>query len=262
MKEQILEHLPAECPWRDTLYWFDTVTSTNDLAKDMAKNNAHNGTIILSGHQSAGRGRMGRSFSSPDGKGIYLSLILRPQCPPEKLMHLTCAVGVAACDAIEEVAGVRPGIKWINDLVLGKKKLGGILTELSTRQGLVDNAVVGIGINCSQKTEDFPAEIRDIAISLEDFAATPVDRSKLIAALISHLHQMNTQLFLKDFITPYRKDCITLGQEISVVAGEDISHGKAVDLDAQGGLIVQYSDGTCKTVNAGEVSIRGMYGYV
>ncbi len=262
MKEQILECLPAECPWRDTLYWFDTVNSTNDLAKDMARNNAQNGTIILSGHQSAGRGRMGRSFVSPAGKGIYLSLILRPQCPPKKLMHLTCAVAVAACDAIEEVTGVRPGIKWINDLVLGKKKLGGILTELSTQQELVNYAVVGIGINCSQKAADFPEEIRDIAISLEEFTDTPVDQPKLIEALISHLYEMHTNLFSKDFMTAYRKDCITLGQEISVVTGENIIHGKAVDLDSQGGLIVQYPDGTCKTVNAGEVSIRGMYGYV
>ena len=262
MKDQILQNLPAECPWRDTLHWFDNISSTNEVAKQLAKENAPLGKLVLAGHQSAGRGRLGRSFSSPAGKGIYLSLILRPNCPPEKLMHLTCAVAVAACDAVEEVTGVRPGVKWINDLILGKKKLGGILTELTIEQGIVHSAVIGIGINCTQKQQDFPEEIQDIAISLESFTGKTVKLPQLAAALIRHLYKMNCHLFSNDFLSAYRADCITIGQEICVVSGGDISYGKAVDLDKQGGLVVACSDGTFKTVNSGEVSIRGMYGYV
>ena len=158
MKEQILTYLPAECPWGDTLHWFHTITSTNDVAKEMAKNGAPQGTVVVAGQQSSGRGRMGRSFSSPAEKGVYLSVILRPNCPAQKLMTLTCAVGVAMCNAVEQVAGVRPKIKWINDLILENRKLGGILTELCAEQGIVTYAVVGVGINCDQAAQDFPPE--------------------------------------------------------------------------------------------------------
>ena len=262
MKQKIQNFLPAECPWRDTLHWFTSLNSTNELAKTMAKNGAPEGTVVLAGHQSAGKGRLGRSFASPEGMGIYLSLLLRPDCPAERLMHLTCAAAVAACDAVEEVCGIRPSIKWINDLILGKKKLGGILTELCVEQGIVQYAVIGIGINCSQKTEDFPEDIQNIAISLESFTGKPVNQAKLIGSLVSHLYKMNCRLFSWDFMANYCRDCVTLGQEISIVRGDEISHGKAVGLDPQGGLIVAYADGSGEIVNSGEVSIRGMYGYV
>ena len=137
MKEKILSHLPAECPWRDTLHWYSRTDSTNTQAKKLAKQGAPQGTVLVAGNQSAGRGRMGRSFQSPDGQGVYLSVILRPNCAPAELMHLTCAVGVAMINAVETVCSIRPQLKWINDLVIGSKKLGGILTELSLAKGLV-----------------------------------------------------------------------------------------------------------------------------
>ena len=127
MKEQILQKIPTECPWRDTLYWYDTIDSTNNRAKELAREGAPHGTVVTSGCQTAGRGRMGRSFHSPEGLGIYLSVILRPNCPPDQLMHLTSCAAVAMCDAVQKVSGLRPGIKWVNDLILNKKKLGGIL---------------------------------------------------------------------------------------------------------------------------------------
>jgi BirA family biotin operon repressor/biotin-[acetyl-CoA-carboxylase] ligase len=262
MKEQILEFLPAECPWKDTLHWFTQVTSTNTLAKNMASQGAPHGTVLIADSQTGGRGRMGRSFASAQGKGIYMSVILRPQCPAKNLMHLTCAVGVAVCDAVEQVCGVRPGIKWINDLVLGKKKLGGILTELSIHQDFVQYAVVGIGLNCNQRAEDFPEEIRAIAQSLQDCTGKNIDIPRLTGAIISALWKMDLQLFHRDFMTDYKKDCITLGQDISVVQGAQVRYGQALDLTADGGLVVQFSDGTLETVQSGDVSIRGMYGYI
>ncbi len=262
MKEQILEHLPAECPWRDTLHWFSQVPSTNTLAKEMAGQGAPHGTVLIAGSQSGGRGRMGRSFASVQGKGIYMSVILRPRCSAEALMHLTCAVAVSICDAVEQVCAVRPSVKWINDLVLGKKKLGGILTELSIHQGAVQYAVVGVGLNCTQSLEDFPGEIRDIAQSLQDYTGKAVDIPKLTGAMINALWEMDKDLLSRDFMAAYKNDCITLGKEISIVRADDISHGKAVDLTADGGLVVCFPDGTQETVQSGEVSIRGMYGYV
>ena len=116
--------MTTECPWRDTLYWYDTIDSTNTRAKEMAKEGAPEGTVLIAGNQTGGRGRLGRSFSSPEGMGVYLSAILQPDCKAEQLMHLTCAAGVAACKAVEKAGGIYPGIKWINDLVCGKEKVG------------------------------------------------------------------------------------------------------------------------------------------
>ncbi|MBQ6840459.1 MAG: biotin--[Oscillospiraceae bacterium] len=131
MKQKILQKIPTECPWRDTLYWYDTIDSTNTQAKLLAQQGAPHGTVLIAGEQTGGRGRLGRTFESCAGMGVYLSVILRPNCAAEALMHLTCAAGAAMCEAVENVSGIRPGIKWINDLVVKKKKLGGILTELS-----------------------------------------------------------------------------------------------------------------------------------
>ncbi len=265
MKEQILSKLSAECPWRDTLHWFESIDSTNDEAKRMAKNGAPHGTVLIAGQQSGGRGRMGRSFQSPTGMGVYLSVILRPGCKPQELMHLTCVAGVAMCNAVSALTGQRPGIKWTNDLILQKRKLGGILTELSIdpKTGLTEYAIIGIGINCCQYTEDFPPELQSIATSLS-MAGVPVQPSDLAAAMICALADMDGSLFAEKavWMQIYRTDCVTLGQQIAVVLAQSVRHGKAVDVDDNGGLVVAFDDGQTETVTSGEVSIRGMYGYV
>ena len=137
-------------PWRQHIQWLESTESTNTLAKTLAAEGAPHGTVVIADRQTGGRGRMGRSFCSPAGKGIYMSVILRPQCSPRELMHLTCAAAVAACDAITSVTKLCPSIKWTNDLILNEKKLGGILTELSFSFGNENNfsAIIGIGINC------------------------------------------------------------------------------------------------------------------
>ena len=264
MKEQILSQMTTECPWRDTLYWYDTIDSTNTRAKELAKNGAPAGTVLIAGNQTGGRGRMGRSFSSPEGMGVYLSVILRPGCKAEELMHLTCAAAVAACKAVESASGIFPEIKWINDLVCGKEKLGGILTEMSVNtNGFVDWAVVGIGINCCQKKADFPTELQSMATSLLLQTGKPCPPALLAARLTEALYEINAVLFEKQQIMDiYRQHCVTLGQKVLVVRGEESAYGTALDLDQDGGLLVRFTDGTEKVVSSGEVSIRGMYGYV
>ncbi len=247
-------------PWLPNLVYLESIDSTNNYAKLLAQNGAAEGTVVLAGHQTGGRGRMGRSFSSPAGMGIYLSVILRPDCPAEELMHLTCAAGVAASDAVTDVTGQKPGIKWINDLVLSGRKLGGILTELSIDQGKVRWAVVGIGINCCQKPEDFPPEIRDIAISL---GLQEEQRATVATALICRLQEMNHQLSRRsEMMERFRSRCVTLGQEISILQGHQVLHGKALAVEEDGALTVRLHDGSMRSVSSGEVSIRGMYGYV
>lgn len=264
MKDQILFHLNAKCPWRDTLYWYDETASTNTRAKALAKTGAPHGTVVLAGSQTAGRGRMGRSFCSPGGMGVYLSAILRPNCTPDKLMHLTCAAAVAAAQAVETVSGIDPAIKWTNDLVVNGKKLGGILTELGLdSHGLVEYAIVGIGINCCQAIQDFPPELQSMATSVNAIGCNPTTPAEMAAALIETLWQTDKRLLTEKaaLMTAYKDRCMTIGQDVVLVRGEEHNYGRALDVDENGGLIVRFSDGQIRTVTSGEISVRGMYGY-
>lgn len=265
MKHQILSHLFPAYPWKEHFHYFPSIDSTNDHIRALAKSGAPHGTVVIAGHQTNGHGRRGRSFHSPDGAGIYLSILLRPQCSPQELMHLTCAAAVAMCDAVEASSGLRPGIKWTNDLVYGKRKLGGILTELGfTPKGALDYAIIGIGINCCQQEGDFPEEIRDMAGSLAMVTGQAIDRAKVAAAMMEALHQMDSQLLTDkaNIMERYRRNCITLGQDIVLVRGEEKRYGTALDIDQDGALLVRFDDGQVQTVNSGEVSVRGMYGYL
>ena len=263
MRQKIIQYLQESCPWQDSLLYFESIDSTNTRAKELAIQGAPHGTVLIADHQTGGRGRRGRSFHSPAGSGIYMSVILRPNCPPSELMHLTCAAAVALCDAVENSCDFRPGIKWTNDLVYGQRKLAGILTELGfNAQGLVDWAIVGIGINCTQEETKFPEEIRSIAGSLASVSGQTIDRAAVAAAMMDALYRMDlTQK--TEILNQYRTDCITLGKEISLVRADgNIHHGTALDIDEEGALMVRLLDGCMEIVNSGEVSIRGMYGYV
>lgn len=257
--------MKESCPWQDSLLWFDTIESTNTRARELAQQGAPHGTVLIADHQTGGRGRRGRSFHSPAGSGVYMSVILRPHCKPREIMHLTCAAAVAMCDAVEAAAGFRPAIKWTNDLVCGSRKIAGVLTELGFDNGAnVDFAVIGIGINCCQTESDFPEDIRSIAGSLSSVSAAKIDRAKVAAAMMDALYQMDKALLPEktQLLERYRRDCMTLGKEISLVRGDEVRHGTALDIDEAGALIVRFPDGKCETVNSGEVSVRGMYGYV
>ena len=264
MKQEILSHLSADYPWKEHFHWFPEIGSTNDHLRTLARQGAPHGTVLIADRQTNGHGRRGRSFQSLGGMGVYLSLLIRPDCAPTDLMHLTCATAVAMCNAVESAVSFRPGIKWTNDLVYRKHKLGGILTELGfTAQGKLDYAIIGIGINCCQKQTDFAEEIQSFAGSLSMITGNPVDRAKVAAAMMQALCQMDRDLLTKkdDMLESYRRDCITIGQEISLVRGEEIRHGLALRVDDAGALVVQFPDGSVEAVNSGEVSVRGMYGY-
>ena len=247
------------CPWQVQV--FEEVTSTNTLLKELGRQGAPAGTVLVADRQTGGRGRLGRTFLSPGGVGVYLSALIRPDCAPTELMHLTCAVAVAMCDAVETAAGLRPGIKWINDLVCGSRKLGGILTELSVDGADAEYAVVGIGINCCQKPEDFPADLQNTATSLSMVTGKAVDRAVLAAAMVDALHQMDLTE-KAPLMARYRADCVTLGKPVAIHKANDIFHGTALDVDPDGGLLVRLEDGSCCTVSSGEVSVRGLYGYI
>lgn len=266
MKQQILSVLPGDHPWQNTLICCDEIPSTNDMAKALAAQGAPAGTVVTASAQSAGRGRLGRSFHAPQGMGVYLSVILRPDCTPDKLMHLTCAVAEAMCDAVEGCCGLRPQIKWTNDLVAKGKKLGGILTELSLNPatGKVDWVVAGIGINCLQAPEDFPDDIASMATSLLYLTGKDILPGHLAGHMILALCKMDQCLLSRkaDILGAYRKDCMTVGNPVVLVRGDEKRYGTALDIDADGGLVVRFESGTVETVQSGEISVRGLYGYV
>jgi BirA family biotin operon repressor/biotin-[acetyl-CoA-carboxylase] ligase len=249
------------------LHCFDEIDSTNTYAKKIALTGAADGTVVVADCQTAGRGRMDRSFQSPKGKGIYLTVLLRPDLPPERLLPVTALTGVAVCKAIEEVCGARPGLKWPNDPVLGNKKVCGILTELSLEgeSGRVQYLVVGIGINVSQTAADFTPEVAEMATSLAAALGRPVSRPALAAALIRALDRLYGDLKagdLSEYLSVYRRDCVNLGKPVQLLSGEDRETVTAVGVDEDFGLVVRGADGTEKTVRSGEVSVRGLYGYV
>lgn len=264
-QREILGQLKGH-PWAPLVQILETVDSTNNLAKTLAAEGAPAGTVILAESQTGGRGRLGRSFLSPAGDGIYLSVILRPKTAPGELMHLTCATAEVMCDAVAQATGLRPGIKWTNDLVWGGRKLAGILTELSLEAelGQVQYAVVGIGINCQQEPTSFPPELHDMAGSLKMATGHPVDRNRLAAEMIRALSRLDSTLVSGRlaWMEGYRKDCVTLGRAVSIRRPDgEARWGQALDVDDWGALIVDFGQGP-ETIRSGEVSVRGLYGYV
>lgn len=242
----------------------ETVDSTNSYLKREALSGAPHGAVAAADCQSAGRGRMTRSFRSPPGKGVYLSILLRPQLPPGALMGVTGMTAVAVCRAVERAAGVRPGIKWTNDLVLNGRKLCGILTELAVEgeTGMTQSLVIGAGVNVSHTPEDFGPEVAQMATSLaqEGFAAS---RAQLAAAMIEELRNLSDALGgdVSPWVEAYRRDCVTLGRPVRLLWSDRQEQGHALDIDDQFGLIVRLPDGSETTIRTGEVSVRGLYGY-
>lgn len=254
------------CRVGSSLVCLDCVDSTNTLAKQQTAQGAPEGLVILSDRQTAGRGRAGRSFHSPAGCGLYLSALLRPTLPPEQLANFTAWAAVAVCDGVEATCGIRPQIKWTNDLVLNEKKLCGILTELVLNRatGVPDGLVVGIGINVNHRTEDFSEEIRSMATSLSMELGRPVDRTRLAAEVIRALDRIYARFPAEkaDCLERYRADCLTVGKAVRLITPTTSRDAVATGIDDDFRLLVAFPDGTQSAIETGEVSVRGMYGYV
>ena len=246
---------------------FASIDSTNDYLKRIAADGAPDGTVAVAAEQTAGRGRRGRSFQSAADQGVYLSALLRPQLGAGALLPLTGLCAAAMCSAVERVCAVRPKIKWTNDLVLNGKKLCGILTEMSleAETGRLQYLVVGIGVNVLHEAVDFSPEVAEIATSLQMQLGHPVSRPALAAAMIEGLDRLYTALKtgnLSAYLAAYRRDCVNLGKTVQLLGTQGRETVTAVGIDDEFGLVVRAADGTEKTVRSGEVSVRGLYGYV
>ena len=234
-----------------TLHCSEELPSTNDRARELADAGAAHGEVVVAESQTAGRGRRGRAWASPAGRNLYLSVILRPNLPPQRAPELTLVASVAACDACRK-AGVEVGIKWPNDLLVGERKVAGILTELSAEPDLVHWVVLGIGVNLNSGSGDFPADLRGVATSLSIERGQPVPRALFAAALLSELEQWLDRHAADGFgpvREAWRERSVTLGREVRVDAdGGEIS-GVAEDIDASGALLVRGRAGLVRVVS-------------
>ena len=240
---------------------YPELTSTNDKAKELANEGAADGTVILADSQSAGKGRRGRSFFSPPGSGLYLSVILRPRLTGELASRITSAAAVAAARAVEREAALPEGtvgIKWVNDLYIRDRKICGILTEaaLDLESGLLDYAVLGIGINTTPIS--FPEELRPIATSVSNECGHPVSRSALAACLLDELERELPGIGEAPpcrFLEESRRRSVVVGREVLVTKGEATFPARAVEIDDEGGLVVETAAGR-QTLRSGEVSVH------
>lgn len=253
------------------VYCYDSVDSTNEEAKRQALRGAPNGSLFIAEQQTGGKGRLGRNWQSPSGTGIWFSVLLRPGALPGgvrlplQIAATTLLAGEAVCAAI--CARSRAGsasqaqIKWPNDVLIGTKKVCGILTEMSAEIERVEFVVVGIGINANNS--DFPEELRQKATSLRMEQDAPVRRIPLLQEILRGFELLlkeNAASLTPAFLERYKRDCVTLGRRVSFQRGRVPVSGTAADISPEGELIVRMEDGSLETVCSGEVSVQGIYG--
>lgn len=228
--------------------------STNRVAKELARSGAPEGTLVVAERQSDGKGRLGRSFFSPEG-GIYMSMVLRPRISAENALLVTTCAAVAAARGIERVSGCTAGIKWVNDIFIKGRKVCGILAEagLSAESEYPDYVVLGIGINV--KKQSVPEELKNIVGCLEDMTTGPILKEELISMVWEEFGGLYETLSTAVYMEEYKERSILLNREVTVLAAEGDYRAVAKDIDKKGHLIVE-REGTEITLSSGEVSVR------
>ncbi len=238
----------------------DSVDSTNDYLKKLGSKGAESGTVVLAREQTAGKGRLGRVWHTKKDDGIALSLLLRPELAPTEITSITPLSGLAVCRAINDFCMLDSRIKWPNDIIIGNKKLVGILTEMSAEFDKVDYTVTGIGINVGHTV--FPEEIAHKATSILLETGRHIDRNKLVASVLEHLEQelvLNRCLLSGEALSDYQNLCATIGRQVTFMRSNRSISGMAVSISNSGELEVMLSNGTIVTVNSGEVTVQGIY---
>ena len=233
----------------------ERLDSTNNRAKALAAGGAVHGTTVIADSQSGGRGRMGRSFFSPEHSGVYMTCVLRPDFAPEQAGLLTSMAAVATAQAVEGLAGADVKIKWVNDLYMGRKKICGILSEagFGMETGRLDYAVVGIGVNVNRM--EFPPELADIATSIGNETGAAPDRNRLAAEILNRLEALYPQMESGAFLEESRRRSNVIGREVTVIEGGRQYAARAIDIDGRGRLVVETEKGRA-ALGSGEVSLR------
>ena len=246
------------------VFFYEKTDSTNCRARELAEQGVAEGTLAAAECQEAGKGRRGRSWSSPPGTGIWMSLVLRPELEPSRASMLTLTAALAVTAGIRKVCGLEPQIKWPNDIVLSGKKVCGILTEMSTELEAIRYVILGIGINVNM--EAFPEEIAATATSLFFETGTRWKRSELIAAVMQAMEGYYGRFLqtgdLSGLMDEYMAQLANQNRQVQVLAPAGAYGGICRGINAAGELLVEREDGTVEQVMSGEVSVRGIYGYV
>ena len=247
-----------------TVVYYDEIDSTNNRAKEAGDNKAPHGTLFVADMQVAGKGRRGRVWQSPAGSSIYMTILLYPEISPLKAPQLTLVMAIAVAEGIKEVTGLDTKIKWPNDIVVNGRKICGILTEMSTEIDYINHVVIGAGINVNQ--DDFPEDIRKTASSLKMEFGKQVKRSELIAAIMKSFEK-DYEIFVKTedlsgLQELYNSMLVNLDRDVKVLEPGNEYEAHALGINKTGELIVRTAEGEEKEIYAGEVSVRGVYGYV
>lgn len=247
----------------NAFYCYEEINSTNTEAARLAEEGAAHGTVVVSEIQTQGKGRRGRRWTSEKGQGIWFSLILKPEIPPDRASALTLVAALAVVKAIERITGTRPLIKWPNDVVISGRKVCGILTELSACAGAVNHIVVGIGINV--KKREFPEAFAAAATTLEEEGARPFLRSALLLTVLEefeHYYALYLKtLDMEPMLTEYNSYLVNKNNLVKVLDPAGEYQGVARGINRRGELLVE-REGEILPVSSGEVSVRGIYGYV
>jgi BirA family biotin operon repressor/biotin-[acetyl-CoA-carboxylase] ligase len=254
--EEILGRCPAAMEGRALPAWepllLAETASTNDVAREQARKGARAGFLVAAARQTRGRGRLGRTWESAPGLGLYVSLLLRPTWPAAEAGRLTILASVAAGDAVSTVTGLRPRIKWPNDLFVGERKLGGLLIEAEARGGRLDFAVAGIGINVRHRESDFSGEVGPLATSLLLATGQAVRRADLLVAL---LHAFSDRLArpFEETRAAWAASSLTLGQQVELSTARGPRRGQALGLDENGALLLRTDTGEIEAITAGDM---------
>ena len=265
-ESEILSRLTTDWAGR-TLHYFDETGSTNIDAKRYAEEGEPHGTTVVANMQSAGRGRRGRLWQSPAGSAIYMTILLKPRFIPDKASMLTLVMALSVADAIAEATGLSAGIKWPNDVVVNKKKVCGILTEMNVELDYIQYVVIGVGINVNNNSpEEFPEGIRQTATSLKIESGMQISRAALLERVLAHFEK-NYNIFTKTLdlsalMEAYDSRLLNLNAEVRVLDPKGEYTGIARGIDPTGELLVEKENGEVVPVYAGEVSVRGLYGYI
>jgi BirA family transcriptional regulator, biotin operon repressor / biotin---[acetyl-CoA-carboxylase] ligase len=239
---------------------FGETTSTNDLADKLGRDGVAEGIVVFAESQTRGRGRLGRAWFSPAGKGLWFSVLLRPEMRPQTATQMTVAVATSTVRAIRAHTGIAPEIKWPNDVLVGGKKLAGVLTEMSAELDRIKYMVLGIGLDVNLSSNDLPAELRGVATSLLIETRQSWRRADLAGAILAELDRDYSRIRsdrFSELAEEWERYCSTLGQQVAINIGGRIVHGRAESLDDDGALLLRTEHGHLERIVGGDVTLAG-----
>lgn len=262
--EEIQKDLNTEFIGRKIIH-FNSINSTNSKAKDIALELEEDGVVVIAEEQVMGKGRLGRNFISPKGKGIWMSIILKPDINPLKVSLVTQIAAAAINKALREIK-VETFIKWPNDIILNKKKICGILTEMNAELTKVNFIVIGIGINVNLDEDDFTEEVKETASSIKIEIGKKISRKEIVAKILNNFEPLYKEFIEREYIEETidicRKNSILIGKEVRVIKRGESIKAKVLDINKNGELVVKYENGQLENLISGEISIRGLENYV